>query len=243
MNAIQSKGNKTIAIVGGGFLGSEIAVALAKQAKENGNKIIQVFPEDGNMSLVFPKYLTKWTTTKLIEEGVQVKPNSQLNSFGEKQGQIVLGLKGEDVIADYVVLAVGIAPNADIAKRSGLGKFFLDTVPYIAKKRMMSVVELSASPLRKTIRLMFLVNAELEARSNVFGAGDCISYHDISLGRRRVEHYDHAAMSGRLAGLNMTGAKKPYTHQSMFWSDLGPAIGYVSALKVTMSHTKRKQWE
>ena len=24
----------------------------------------------------------------------------------------------------------------------------------------------------------------------------------------------------------MTGAKKPYTHQSMFWSDLGPDIGY-----------------
>ena len=33
-------------------------------------------------------------------------------------------------------------------------------------------------------------------------------------------------MSGRLAGENMTGAQKPYTHQSMFWSDLGPDVGY-----------------
>ena len=24
----------------------------------------------------------------------------------------------------------------------------------------------------------------------------------------------------------MTGAQKPYTHQSMFWSDLGPDVGY-----------------
>lgn len=24
----------------------------------------------------------------------------------------------------------------------------------------------------------------------------------------------------------MTGASKPYTHQSMFWSDLGPDVGY-----------------
>ena len=31
---------------------------------------------------------------------------------------------------------------------------------------------------------------------------------------------------GRLAGENMTGAGKPYTHQSMFWSDLGPEVGY-----------------
>ena len=24
----------------------------------------------------------------------------------------------------------------------------------------------------------------------------------------------------------MTGARKAYTHQSMFWSDLGPTVGY-----------------
>ena len=41
-----------------------------------------------------------------------------------------------------------------------------------------------------------------------------------------MEHHDHAAVSGRLAGENMTGAGKPYSHQSMFWSDLGPDVGY-----------------
>jgi len=49
---------------------------------------------------------------------------------------------------------------------------------------------------------------------------------DPQLGRRRVEHHDHAVVSGRLAGENMTGADKAYTHQSMFWSDLGPEVGY-----------------
>lgn len=68
------------------------------------------------------------------------------------------------------------------------------------------------------------------------------------MGRRRVEHHDHAVVSGRLAGENMVGLsklsahafkfiarrklyeyliiEKPYTHQSMFWSDLGPKVGY-----------------
>jgi len=41
-----------------------------------------------------------------------------------------------------------------------------------------------------------------------------------------VEHHDHAVVSGRLAGENMTGAGRPYHHQSMFWSDLGPELGY-----------------
>jgi programmed cell death 8 (apoptosis-inducing factor) len=37
------------------------------------------------------------------------------------------------------------------------------------------------------------------------------------LGRRRVEHYDHANESGYLAGLNMVGKHKPYLHIPMFW--------------------------
>jgi hypothetical protein len=49
---------------------------------------------------------------------------------------------------------------------------------------------------------------------------------DVKLGRRRVEHHDHAVVSGRLAGENMTGAGKPYWHQSMFWSDVGTKIGF-----------------
>lgn len=72
----------------------------------------------------------------------------------------------------------------------------------------------------------FLVNAELEARSGIWVAGDASCFYDVKLGRRRIEHHDHAVVSGRLAGENMTGAKKPYWHQSMFWSDLGPDVGY-----------------
>ena len=41
-----------------------------------------------------------------------------------------------------------------------------------------------------------------------------------------MEHHDHAVVSGKLAGQNMAGAAQPYHHQSMFWSDLGPNVGY-----------------
>ena len=49
-------------------------------------------------------------------------------------------------------------------------------------------------------------------------AGDAACFYDPNLGRRRVEHHDHAVVSGRLAGENMTGSRNPYWHQSMFWS-------------------------
>ncbi len=64
----------------------------------------------------------------------------------------------------------------------------------------------------------YLVNAELQARNSIWVAGDAACFYDIKLGRRRVEHHDHAVVSGRLAGENMSGsAAKPYLHQSMFW--------------------------
>ena len=39
------------------------------------------------------------------------------------------------------------------------------------------------------------MNSELEARQNLFVAGDAASFYDIALGRRRVEHHDHAVVS------------------------------------------------
>ena len=59
-------GPKHVAIIGGGFLGSELAVALARQKQTNPDLVVtQIFPEEGNMGLVFPRYLSQWTTGKL----------------------------------------------------------------------------------------------------------------------------------------------------------------------------------
>lgn len=97
--------------------------------------------------------------------------------------------------ADHIITAIGISPNTQLARKANL----------------------EIDPTNGGI----LVNAELEARTNVFVAGDVASFYDGVLGRRRVEHHDHAILSGRVAGKNMTGAHRPYTQQSMFWSDLG----------------------
>lgn len=42
----------------------------------------------------------------------------------------------------------------------------------------------------------------------IFKAGDAACFYDPQLGRRRVEHHDHAVVSGRLAGENMVGLSK-----------------------------------
>lgn len=64
---------KSVAIIGGGFLGSELACSLAHKMKDNPSlKIFQIFKESGNLGKVLPEYLSFWTTDKVKSLGVEV---------------------------------------------------------------------------------------------------------------------------------------------------------------------------
>ncbi|XP_056631983.1 apoptosis-inducing factor 1, mitochondrial isoform X1 [Diorhabda sublineata] len=196
---------KTVAIVGGGFLGSELACALGKKAKdEKGEpkKVYQIFRESGNMGKVLPEYLSLWSTDKVQDEGAIVLSKTEVvgvRSDG-KEGLTLTLNNGKTMDVDFVIVAMGVTPNTDLAEESDL-----EVDPELGG---------------------FLVNTELQARTDVYIAGDCACFYDTKLGRRRFEHHDHAVVTGKLAGENMTGGRQPYLHQSMFWSDLGPDVGY-----------------
>ncbi|KTG45374.1 hypothetical protein cypCar_00005576 [Cyprinus carpio] len=172
-----------------------------KVSTDVGLEVIQMFPEKGNMGKVLPEYLSNWTTEKVRKEGVSVITDAVVKNVTYKNDKLEIKLKdGRLFKTDHIVAAVGLEPSVDLAKSAGLE------------------VDSDFGGYR--------VNAELQACSNIWVAGDAACFYDIKLGRRRVEHHDHAVVSGRLAGENMTGASKPYWHQSMFWSDLGPDVGY-----------------
>lgn len=173
--------SKEIAIVGNGFLGSELACALAHYGQDGKLKVYQLFHEKGNMAKVLPDYLSQWTTERIKEVGVDVQPNSQVIGIESFEGnQLKLKLNdGRSIIVDNVIQAVGSKPDVTLAKDAGL--------------------EIDSK------NGGFVVNAELEARTNLFAAGDAACFYDTKLGRRRVEHHDHAVVSGRLAGENMVG--------------------------------------
>ncbi|XP_033743429.1 apoptosis-inducing factor 1, mitochondrial-like [Pecten maximus] len=205
-----SSSAKSIAVIGGGFLGSELAVSLQSRANQDGSglKVTQVFPEGGNLGLVLPEQLCKWLTSHIASEGVQVLSERTVSKLAYKNNEVVLNLSDDtEIKADHVIVAVGLEPNVALAETAGLE----------VDDRLGG----------------FLVNSELEARSNVWVAGDAACFYDRRLGRRRIEHYDNAEQSGRTAGQNMTGGGMSYTYQSTFWSDIGDifmeAVGLVDS--------------
>ncbi|XP_063415607.1 apoptosis-inducing factor 1, mitochondrial-like isoform X2 [Mytilus trossulus] len=208
---------KSIAIIGGGFLGSELACGLAHRGHNRGLtnlKVYQIFPEKGVMSNVLPNYLSKYTTEKIKEEGVDIVSEKSVMEAKYKDKQVVLTLSdGSQIKVDDIVVTVGLQPNDDIAKSS----------------------ELDIDPMRGGV----MANAELEAKPNIWVAGDVASFYDYKYGRCRVEHHNTADSMGKLAGQNMAGARKLYEHKPYFWSDLGgesyQAIGEVDSSLETYS--------
>lgn len=171
---------KSIAVVGGGFLGSEMACALTKFGGGKKVAVHQVFKEKGNMGKVLPKYLSNWTTERVKDEGVQVHAECTVTKAEMADGRVKLSLTdGRELVVDHVIVAVGSEPNTELAEVSKL-----ETDEKLGG---------------------YTVNAELLARNNVYVAGDASNFYDPHLGRRRVEHHDHAVVSGRLAGENMVG--------------------------------------
>lgn len=179
-----NEGSK-IAIIGGGFLGSELSCALARcsEIRNKNFEVYQLFHEEGNMGKILPEYLSQWTTERVREEGVKVWPKIQVKAAEVQDKKLKLTLTDDScLVVDHAIVAVGSEPNTDLAKTSNL-----ETDPSMGG---------------------FVVDAELRARSHLYVAGDAACFFDPKLGRRRVEHHDHAVVSGRLAGENMVGLSK-----------------------------------
>ncbi|EFO16709.2 programmed cell death 8 [Loa loa] len=192
--------SKSITIIGGSFLGSELANSLNRRFGKQGLQICQIFRERGNVAEILPQFLSKYITSELRKSGVNVMPEKELKRVTvDESGKLRLQLTtGETINTDHIILAIGICANTDLAKSCGL----------------------EIDPVNGG----YVVDAELRARSNIWVAGDASSFYDIKLGRRRMEHWEHAQITGRLAGENMTGANRPYWHQSSYYSFLAPSV-------------------
>ena len=70
----------------------------------------QLFPEEGNLGLILPTSLCKWTTDKVRQEGVTVLPGTTVAkiSLSEEESKVVASLSNGNEVRTILYLLVNL---------------------------------------------------------------------------------------------------------------------------------------
>jgi len=213
LRALTEQGER-FAVIGGGFIGSEISAALAMNHKS----VTMIFPEDGIGSRVYPSALSRFLNSFYQSKGVEVLAGNQVSDI-EKRGAkfIVRTPSGRQLEVDGVVAGIGILPNVQLAQSAGL-----------AVENGIRVDEF----LRTT-------HLDIYGAGDVANF-----YNPALDKTIRVEHEDNANTMGEIVGKNMAGSTTPYHHLPFFYSDLFElgyeAVGELDARYETIQDWKEE---
>ena len=205
------------AVIGGGFIGSEIAAALAM----NGKEVVMILPEAGIGSRLFPPDLAGFLNDYYREHGVEVLTHAMVTDVVRRGDRFTVEVRDtasstmRELEVDGVVAGIGAQPNVDLAQTAGLA---VDN-------------GIVVDPFLRT------------SHPDVYAAGDVAVYWQSVLGqRRRVEHEDNATTMGHLAGRAMAGEPAPYEHLPFFYSDMFD-LGYEAVGEIDARLEVVAEWE
>jgi 3-phenylpropionate/trans-cinnamate dioxygenase ferredoxin reductase component len=204
---------RRFAVIGGGFIGSEIAAALAM----NGKKVMMIFPGKDIGERLFPRALSQFVSSVYQEKGVELLAGEKVVALKRRGDQHVLKTgANRAIVVDAVVAGIGIELNIELAKSAGL-------------KTGNGIV------VNEFLRTS---HPDIYAAGDV-----AEFYNPILEKCMRVEHEDNANSMGRIAGRNMAGQSESYNHLPFFYSDmfhLGyEAVGDVDSRLETFTDWKK----
>ena len=177
-------------VVGGGFIGSEVAAALRLKDRA----VTMIVPEQGLGARVFPADLSAFLVEYYREKGVAVLTGEGVARLGPRGGKFVITTTaGTDIAGDVVVAGIGIQPAVGLAEEAGLR---VDNGIVVDER------------LRTSHPDVYAAGDVANFFSPALGA------------RLRVEHEDNANTMGRAAGRAMAGDTQAYQHLPFFYSDL-----------------------
>ncbi|HET9137622.1 MAG TPA: FAD-dependent oxidoreductase, partial [Candidatus Kapabacteria bacterium] len=181
---------KQFLVIGGGFIGTEIAAALCL----NGVDVTMIFPEDSIGSRNYPKGLSEFITNYYKDKGISIIANDTVADISsDADGYKVKTKAGKELHFEVIVAGLGITPNTGFGEASGLdvdNGFLVDA------------------------------NCRTNDSSIYAAGDVANFFNPHLGKHIRVEHEDNANKMGECAGKNMAGIDAAYDYLPYFYSDL-----------------------
>ena len=181
-----------VVIMGGGFIGLEIAATLAA----GGRRVTVIEAQDRLLARAVAPAVASHVATRLASSGVRILTATTIARIEGHDGDItaVETSSGERIAAQLLIVGIGVVPNVELAAAAGLA---------VTNGISVGAHLLTAAP-------------------NVLAIGDVAHYHHWMTGADvRLESVQNATDHAKLAARTITGHAEPYAAVPWFWSDIG----------------------
>jgi 3-phenylpropionate/trans-cinnamate dioxygenase ferredoxin reductase component len=183
-----------VVVVGAGWIGLEAASA----ARERGSEVTVIEPQSTALAAVMGEQVGELYADLHRQHGVDLRFGVGVESFeGEDHVTGVRTSTGDVIPADLVVVGIGVQPNTELAEAAGIEVAGPDDGSGIV----------TGPDLRTSV-------------PEVYAAGDVVRWDHPLLGHSiRVEHWQNAKDSGKVAAKSMLGQKVAQDALPYFFTD------------------------
>ena len=185
-------GASDVVVLGGGFIGLEVAATLAAA----GRRVSVVEAQDRLLGRAVAPFMSGHVAARLAAAGVTLLTCTTVDHLEGANGRVaaVVTSDGRRIPADMVVVGVGAVPNTELAASAGLA--------------VSNGIGVDAS-LRTSA-------------PDILAIGDAVTYRHWQTGTDvRLESVQNATDQARLASRIVAGQAESYTSVPWFWSDIG----------------------
>jgi len=180
---------RRLVIIGAGYIGLEAAAV----ARSLGLDVTVIEMADRVMSRVVSPEISDFYQIEHTDKGVKLRLSTSIEALrGKKRVKRVEIAGGEEIRADFVIIAIGILPNTELAEHAGL----------------------------EVADGIVVDDRCLTSDKNIYAVGDCTSHPNEIYGRRlRLESVHNAIEQAKTAAENLCGVEAHYSQVPWFWSD------------------------
>ncbi|WP_406873243.1 FAD-dependent oxidoreductase [Aminobacter sp. P9b] len=181
-----------VVVIGGGFIGLEIAATLAA----GGRRVTVVEALDRLLGRAVAPLIAEHVRKRLEATGVRILLKTTIERIEGEGGHAAGALTsaGERLPAKMVIIGIGVVPNVELAETAGLA-------------------------IANGIRVDQAMRSSV---ANILAVGDNASYRHWQTGSDvRLESVQNATDQSKLAARTIVGHGGDYSAVPWFWSDIG----------------------